>query len=301
MAIRVANAPCSWGALEFDCDGPAAVSYPQVLDEIAATGYEGTELGDWGFMPTDPDVLARELRLRRLALVAAFVPIAFANPSAVEAGEARAVRVGRLLHDVAGEAAIVVLADDNCRVPDRTRLAGRIRAEHGLRPEQWTVFAQAVARVARTVRDATGLRSVFHPHCGGWVETTAEIDVLMSRTDPALVGLCLDTGHLMYGGGDPLTAIAAYGDRIWHVHVKDCDPRVAAAAREREWDYHRAVREGIFCELGRGAVPFLEVRDALSARGYAGWIVVEQDVLPGVGTPAASAQRNREYLRQLGL
>ena len=105
----------------------------------------------------------------------------------------------------------------------------------------------------------------------------------------------------MFAGGDPLGALAGYGDRIWHVHFKDCDPALAAQSRVEGWDYHASVRRGIFCELGRGAVPFPSILDALRARGYAGWIVVEQDVLPGLGTPAASAIRNREYLHRLGI
>ena len=123
----------------------------------------------------------------------------------------------------------------------------------------------------------------------------------MSRSSPELLGLCLDTGHLIYGGGSPVDAIARYRDRIWHVHFKDCDPALARQARAEGWDYHTAVRRGMFCELGKGMVPFAHVLDALRVEYYAGWIVVEQDVLPGFGTPAASASRNREYLRRLGL
>ena len=156
-------------------------------------------------------------------------------------------------------------------------------------------------RVAAAVRDATGLRTVFHHHCAGYVETPEEIDALMSRTDPALLGLCLDTGHLMFAGGDPIAALAHYGDRIWHVHFKDCEPALAAQSRVEGWDYHTSVRRGIFCELGRGMVPFAGVLDALRARDYDGWIVVEQDVLPGLGTPAASATRNRAVPAQLGI
>jgi inosose dehydratase len=170
-----------------------------------------------------------------------------------------------------------------------------------LTPAEWDAFAQRAERVAGAVRDASGLRTVFHHHCAGYVETPREIGALMSRTDATLVGLCLDTGHLTYAGGDPLAAIAAYGDRIWHMHFKDCDPDLARAARAGAWDYHTAVRRGLFCELGRGMVPFADVLDALRTRQYAGWIVVEQDVLPGLGTPSASASRNREYLRGLGL
>jgi inosose dehydratase len=151
------------------------------------------------------------------------------------------------------------------------------------------------------VRSGAGLRTVFHHHCAGYVETPEEIDALMTRTDPALLGLCLDTGHLTFAGGDPLTALSEYGGRIWHVHFKDCEPALAAQSRVEGWDYHMSVRNGIFCELGRGMVPFTGVLDALRARDYAGWIVVEQDVLPGLGTPAASATRNRAYLRRLGI
>jgi inosose dehydratase len=298
--IRVANAPCSWGALEFDLEG-ASPGYAQVLDEMAATGYAGTELGDWGFMPTDPDALRRELDRRRLALLAAFVPVALADPSAHAAGAEVAVRTARLLAAASVERPLVVLADANGQVPVRTRNAGRIRPEQGLDGAQWDTFARGAERIARAVRDATGLRTVFHHHCAGYVETPDEIDALMRRTDPRLLGLCLDTGHLAYGGGDPVAALARYGERVWHVHFKDCDPRVGGEAGRQGWDYFEAVRRGVFCELGRGSVDFPAVRSALAEAGYDGWVVVEQDVLPGTGTPAASARRNREYLRSIGL
>jgi inosose dehydratase len=95
--------------------------------------------------------------------------------------------------------------------------------------------------------------------------------------------------------------LSRYADRVWHVHFKDCDPAVARQAGERGWDYFEAVRRGIFCELGHGSVDFPAMATALAARGYGGWVVVEQDVLPGMGTPAASARRNREYLHSIGL
>ena len=298
--IQIANAPCSWGALEFDLAAPAP-GYAEVLDEMAATGYAGTELGDFGFMPTDPGRLRGELARRGLALLAAFVPVALADPAAQAAGAEVAVRTARLLAAASDARPLIVLADDNGSAAMRREHAGRVLPEHGLRDAQWDTFAAGALRVARAVLDATGLRTVFHHHCAGWVETPAEIDALMRRTDPELLGLCLDTGHLTYGGGDPLATLSRYADRVWHVHFKDCDPAVARQARERGWDYFEAVKRGIFCELGRGSVDFPAVATALAARGYGGWVVVEQDVLPGMGTPAASARRNREYLRSIGL
>jgi len=298
--IRVANAPCSWGVLEF-AGAVEPAGYGTVLDEIRATGYDGTELGDWGFMPTDPQRLRQELASRRLALVGAFVPIAFANPAAHDAGEAAAVKTASLMRDAGAIEAFIVLSDDNGTVPEREQNAGRITAQHRLSGEQWQTYAAGVDRVARAVFDATGLRSVFHPHCGGYVETPEEIDELMRRTDPARVGLVFDTGHILYGGGDPQRVLEQHRERIWHVHFKDCDRDVAAAARRERLGYLAAVRKQLFCELGTGAVDFGQVVRTLTNSGYDGWIVVEQDVFPGYGTPKESAQKSREYLRGLGV
>jgi inosose dehydratase len=298
--IQVANAPCSWGVLEFD-SAVESPGYVQVLDEMQATGYAGTELGDWGFMPTEPDRLQAELAARRLALVAAFVPVALADPATHAQGEAEALKVATLLAAVASQTPFIVLSDDCGKDAVRTSHAGRIQPEHALSQAQWQTFGRGVERIARVVRDQTGLRTVFHPHCAGYVETPAEVDRLLMLTDADLVGLCLDTGHLRFAGGDPLAAIALYGNRIWHVHFKDCQPELAARSRTQKWDYFTSVRNGIFCELGQGDVDFKAVIDQLKAQEYQGWIVVEQDVLPGMGTPQQSARRNRNYLRQIGM
>lgn len=298
--IRVANAPCSWGILEFAGEA-APASFATVLDEMRDTGYSGTELGDWGFMPTEPAALGRELEARKLSLIGAFVPTALADASAHCAGAATAVRTATLMRDAGAPDALIVLSDDNGTVPERERNAGRIRPDLELSDSQWVVFASGAEYVAREVRERTGLRTVFHPHCGGYVETPAEIDQLMRRTDPSLLGLVLDTGHIVYGGGDPLRVLEAHADRIWHVHFKDCDRGVAASARAQEMGYLQAVRSQLFCELGAGVVDFAAVSQALARAGYDGWIVVEQDVFPGYGTPKQSAQKSRDYLRALGL
>jgi inosose dehydratase len=297
--IKVANAPCSWGALEFDWAGPAP-AFAQVLDEIAATGYVGTELGDWGFLPTEPAALRDELARRRLALIGAFVPVLLSHAEDHAGGVASALRVARLLA-AAGDRPFIVLSDDTARDPERTRLAGRIRPEHGLSDDAWTTVARGADLIAARVRDDSGLRTVFHHHCATYVETAAEIDEVMRRTDPALVGLCLDTGHASFGGGDPVVTLDTWRDRVWHVHLKDCDPEIASRAAREEWDYQESVRQGVFCELGRGRVDFPSVLRRLHASNYDGWLVVEQDVLSSMGTPAESAARNRAYLKSLGL
>lgn len=297
--IKIANAPCSWGVLEFDLQGKAA-GYAQVLDEIQATGYAGTELGDWGFMPTDPVLLKEELQKRNLEMIGAFVPVNFSNPANLGARTRSAIRIASLLAAVSPEP-FLILSDANGKNAIRTKHAGRIGPEHGLNDEQWVAFASAVEHVARSVREATQVRCVFHHHCAGFVETPAEIEKLLSLTSPELLGLCFDTGHYAFGGGDAVQGIRKHASRIWHVHFKDHDPEIAERSREREWDYFESVRHGIFCELGKGNVDFAGVIDELKRAGYQGWGVVEQDVLPGMGAPKESAARNRSYLRTLGL
>jgi inosose dehydratase len=317
-SIRVANAPCSWGVLEFeDVKGASRVTWSQMLDELRETGYEGTELGDWGYLPTAVAVLREELKRRQLQLVAAFVPVALKEPEALAEGLTRALRTAHLLaavaeddRDAAGgppaSRPLLVLADENGRDPLRTQQAGRVTPALSLNAAQWRSFARAAEQIARTVQYATGLRTAFHHHCAGYVETPAEIERLLELTDPALLGLVFDTGHYLYGtaGGDPSqveTGLRRFAARIWHVHFKDCDLQVAQEARRQGWDYFTALRHGLFCELGQGGVPFAAVLTALQQQRYTGWIVVEQDVLPGMGSPKSCARRNRDYLRTMGL
>jgi inosose dehydratase len=297
--IKIANAPCSWGALEFDLEGEAP-GYVQVLNEIVVTGYAATELGDWGFMPTDPKELSAEIHGRNLALIGAFVPVFLKDPASHESGIALAVRTARLLAEVEGSLPFIVLADDNGKVPERTENAGRIAPEMGLSDSEWQIFAEGATKVANAVKKETGLPTAFHHHCAGYVETPAEVAKLMTLTDPAVLGLTFDCGHYHFGGGDAVEGLRKYGKRVWHFHFKDYDPVVGQRVAENKWDYFQAVREGVFCELGKGAVDFPAVMEELRKLNYDGWGVVEQDVLPGMGKPKESAKRNREYLRSLG-
>ena len=300
--LLVGNAPCSWGTLEFEESKGEQIPFDRMLDELAGAGYTGTELGDWGYMPTDPAVLRAELDTRGLVMLGAFVPVALKEPSAHQAGIANAVKTARLLAATARTPApYLVLADDNGTVPERTRLAGRVTRESGLSPAQWRVFADGADQVARAVYDQTGLRTVFHHHCAGYVETPDEIATLLDLTDPQRLGLVFDTGHYCYGAGncDAAGALERFGERVWYIHCKDCQPEVARRARAEQWDYFAALRHGVFCELGKGCVDFPAVLRRLAARGYDGYFLVEQDILPGMGTPKESARRNREYLRSI--
>ncbi len=304
--MRIANAPCSWGMLEFEGVAKSQIGYHTMLDELVEAGYAGTELGDWGYMPTDSALLHEELVTRGVSMRGAFVPVALRSPKVPKAGIEQAVRVATLLAEVATEddPPFLVLADENAADVVRTAQAGRITPDMALTDEEWSTFCSNAEAVATAVQKESGLGTVFHHHCAGFVETPAELDIFLKRTDPNLIGLLLDTGHYAYGAGSCEAVLEALGnhyDRICYVHYKDCHPGVAATARRRSWDYFSAVRNGVFCELGRGCVDFEGITRFLRDRAYNGWIVVEQDVLPGMGSPRRSAMRNRAYLRSLGL
>ncbi|MDO8616890.1 MAG: TIM barrel protein [Dehalococcoidia bacterium] len=303
--IRAANAPCSFGMVTGAGD-PDHAAWEQVLDEIAEAGYEGTELGDWGFMPEDPDLVRAELARRRLAMAGAFVPVRLADPSLHAAAEDFALRTARLLAGcVRGTPEeglpFVILADDPVADPVRTANAGRIRPEHGWTRDQWQAAAAGCDRLARAVKDQTGLRTAFHHHGASFVETPSEIETLLDLTDSALLGLCLDTGHYEFAGGDAREAAQRFAGRIWHVHFKDCDPAAMERARRERWDYPEALRRGVFRGLGEGVVANSAVLDGLRRLDYSGWIVVENEAPPGGTTPLQRALADRDYLRGLGL
>jgi inosose dehydratase len=296
--IQIANAPCSWGVIE-NIEGERA-GYVKVIDEIAEAGYAGTELGDWGFMPMDPKKLSQELAARKLKLLASWVSIHYADRVAHEAGEKQAVLIARLLVDVGGLNCFIVMGDDHSLMPTRGNNAGRIKPEHGLSDEGWKIYTEGVNRIARTVKEKTGLRCVYHHHCGTWIETPEETEKLLALTDSTYVGLCFDTGHYRFGGGDPVEGLRKHAARVWHIHFKDHDPKIHAKVMAENWNYVKAIGNGIYCELGKGDVDFPAVLKILNEMKYDGWIVVEQDVLPGMGEPKESARRSREYLRKLG-
>ena len=300
--MRVGNAPCSWGVLEFEEAKAESIGYSQMLDELAETGYTGTELGDWGYMPSESTALKGELGKRGVAMLGAFVPVALKNESAHKSGVTVAVRTAKLIASVATEQKpFLVLADNNGAVPERTRNAGRITPGMGLSSAEWKTFATSANRIAQTVHAETGLRTVFHHHCAGYVETPDEIARFLELTDPKTIGLVFDTGHYVFGAQDfdAVRGLERFRDRVWYVHLKDCQPEVALQSRANGWDYFESLRHGIFCELGKGGVDFPAVLRWLAAQKYEGYMLVEQDVLPGMGLPKETAQRNREYLRSI--
>jgi Sugar phosphate isomerases/epimerases len=296
VSIKVGTAPVSWGIMEAE-GWTARQGYVRVLDEMAKAGYEGTELGPYGYLPTDADCLIAELSSRGLRLVSAFVPVHLSDVQRHEADFREAMKVATLLARAGSR--LIVLADEMGGA--RMSVAGRVNEQRdGMSERHWDGAVEILNRIAKACREL-GLVTAFHHHAGTLVETPAEIERLCASTDPALIGLCLDSGHYMYGGGDPVDAVEKYGSRIVHLHLKDVRPDVLQSVREDGVGFLDAVRRGVFCELGEGGVDVSAITKGLMNCGYEGWALVEQDVdaeQPGVN-PYESAVRSRQYLRDV--
>lgn len=262
-----------------------------ILDEIARLGYDGTQLGA-GFPEGDEFRRALAARGLRLAEVYAALPA-----TAHGLGE-DALAIGRerlrLLHDGGGDVLCVALDGS----ADREDLAGRgnLPATPRFSDTAWLELAGVLHTLAdETIR--AGHRLAFHPHAATYVETPDEVERLITMTDEARVGICLDVGHYLVGGGDPVEAIRRLGPRVTHVHLKDVDPFVLGDLRSGALTgFGRAVQARVFTELGAGALDLLGCLRALADAGYAGWLMVEQD--SSWSPPSEAAAIGRRVLAQ---
>jgi inosose dehydratase len=181
----------------------------------------------------------------------------------------------------------------------RRAVAGHVSPDDGLSDDEWSTFAETLNAVGKASLQQ-GVRSCFHNHVGTVIETGDEVERLLDATDPELVFLGPDTGHLAWAGVDVVDFCRRHLDRIKTMHLKDIDAAVRARGREQGWEYRTFTDNGIFTELGEGCVDFPTILDLLRRTGFAGWLIVETDV---TRKPSAfdSARVSREYLQRLGL
>jgi len=290
-----ASAPDSWGVLDYP--GPSwNQSYEKMLDEMVAAGYTGTELGPYGFFPTEAAVLRPQLDKRKLKLLGSFVPVVLSDPASAATAVEQIRKVGDLL--AALKAPFLVLAD--AQSVERDRISGRIPADGsaGLNSEQWKNVDRVVAEASRVAHDF-GLDLVFHPHIATYVETPAEVEQFYDVTSGSGVGLCLDTGHCVYGGGDAVEEAKKYRDILRLVHLKDVDSKVLEQSRRKGLTFDQSIEEKVFTIIGRGSIDFPEFFRVLAENDYSGWMVVEQDVKFGATEipPAVSIAESLKYLR----
>jgi inosose dehydratase len=271
--LELATGPVSWG-VDF-AHAPGNPPWERVLDGIAAAGYRWTELGPLGYLPPDAGPALAE---RGLGVTAGFVFEPLHDRRAVGTAKAVAGRVAAL-----GGRFLVII---DAVTPGRARTAGRPDAARRLDAGGRSALRAGVAEIAAVAR-GHGLRPVVHPHAGTHVEFADEVEPLLD-----LAELCLDTGHWLYAGQDPVAGYERWADRIPYLHLKDLDPA------RRDGDFWSAVRAGAFRPLGDGSLDLAAFLDALDRHGFAGWAVVEQDRAPG-GDPVEDLVVSRERVEAL--
>jgi inosose dehydratase len=292
--FHFACAPDSWGVLDYP--GPSwKQSYEKMLDEMVAAGYTGTELGPYGFFPTDPAVLKPQLDKRKLKLLGSFVPVVLSDPASAGIAVEHIRKVGNLL--AALKAPFLVLAD--VQSDERNRISGRVPRDGsaGLTAAQWKNVAHVVEQAAK-VSAEFGLDLVFHPHVATYVETPEECERFFDVTSHTGIGLCLDTGHCDYGGGDSLAEAAKFASVLRFIHIKDVDMNVLMGARRKRLNFEQAIEEKVFTIIGQGSIDFPGLFRLLEKNNYSGWMVIEQDVKfdATVVPPAESVAASLRYL-----
>lgn len=271
--VRLGTAPDSWGV--WFASDPHQVTWEVYLDEIAQVGYVYTELGPQGFMPQDPERLRDELARRGLTVCGGTV---FAG---LHKGKEA---LDRAIADFGREARLLAAlgAEHLVHLPEQyTDLHTGAATEAGdVDPEQWKNLVTGTDELARVLLDAYGIRLVFHPHVDTHVDTQQRIERFLEDTNPDLVNLCLDTGHVAYCEGDNLAIIERFPQRIAYVHLKQVDPAVRARARAEALPLSDAVRLGAMCEPPYGEPEMPPLLDALGRLDRELFAVVEQDLYP---------------------
>ena len=304
QTITVANAPCSFGAFELTVGINPNVPDPvELLDQVAASGYAGIDLGPAGYLGLG-DELHERLTSRGLGLAGGYLELPYTDHERLAEAIDRDLNELLTVFDSVSDLEPrpkPTLADPGSDL--RRANPGRSHRDHsfGWSDDQWRLFADGFARVYDYCM-SRGYEPTFHNETGSFVEAPWEIEKVLELTE---VGFCLDTGHIAVAGGDPVAAVRDWSERINHLHVKDARQSILDSIVDEHGDTDDIWRRRAFCALGEGDIPLDAVFEAVRTSGYSGWLVVEQDIFPEESDPpgwAAAQQRiNRDFLEARGI
>jgi inosose dehydratase len=293
-SLCLGTAPDSWGVW-FPADDKQ-VRYGQFLDELVTAGYEWVELGPYGYLPTDPVLLRGELTQRGLK-VSGGTAFGALHRSNEWTEMLTAIRSVASLTAGMGAHHLVLIPPLY-----RDEKSGSYTEPPELTDDQWTGLCQAANKLGRILLADYDVRLCLHSHADSHIQTQQEIERFLVGTDPELVWLCLDTGHVAYGGGDNVDLIRRFGDRIGYVHIKQMDPDILAQVREQSLPFGEAVKRGVCVEPPAGVPDPAEIIPELAELDAPLFVIVEQDLYPcAPEVPLPIATRTRKYLNGCGL
>jgi inosose dehydratase len=289
--LVLATGPVSWG-VDF-ADAPGNPPWARVLDDTARSGLGALELGPIGYLPEDPEALRDALASRELRAVGSFVFDDLHDPAARDSILESARRACRAIAAAGGRVLVIIDRPG----PERAGTAGRGDVARRASVKEWNGILAMVEEIA-AIASEHGLVPAVHPHAGGFIEFEDEIERFLGDSS---LGLCLDTGHSAYAGLDAADALRRYGRRLVHLHLKDIDSQALARVQREQLDFWQAVAAGVFCPLGDGVVNLRAVADALTAVGYHGFATIEQDRVPGSGSPLQDLRECLAALQAAGI
>ena len=285
-ALKIAGAPISWGVCEVPGWG-YQLTPKRVLAEMRDLGLAATELGPEGFLSSDAAELTALLDSYGLSCVGTFAPVLLHD-----AGHDP-------LLDITGPLDALVVCGGDVLVLAAATGADGYDSRPTLVDDQWATLLGNLDRLAEAAAER-GVLAVLHPHVGTMVETRSDVDRVLAGSQTKL---CLDTGHLLIGGTDPLQLTREVPGRIAHAHLKDVDAGLAARVQVGELTYTEAVRQGMYTPLGGGDVDIVSIVTTLRDNGFDGWFVMEQDtVLNGEPTdegPVRDVRASVAYLQDV--
>ncbi|TDQ54206.1 TIM barrel protein [Actinorugispora endophytica] len=292
--LVLGSAPDSWGV--WFPEDEHQTPWNRFLDELAEAGYEWLELGPYGYLPTDPDRLADEVGRRGLKVSGGTVFGALHRPDAWDDTLAVVRRVAGLTAAVGARHLVFI--------PPmyRDEKTGAFTEPPTLDADGWASLHRGADELGKILLNDYDIRLCLHSHADSHVQTQPEIERFLDGTDPEYVSLCLDTGHVAYGGGDAVDLIRRYSERVGYVHIKQMDPGVLRQVAEEKLSFGEAVKRGVCVEPPAGEPAPAAVIDALNEVDARVFVIVEQDLYPcAPEVPLPIAARTREYLNSCGL
>ncbi|AKZ28010.1 TIM barrel protein [Ralstonia pseudosolanacearum] len=306
MTMKIGCAPCCWGV--DDVRNPHLPPWRRVLSEASLAGYSGIELGPYGYLPLEADVVRAELDARGLSITAGTIFDDLVSPENLPSLLRQTREICALIRQLpplptqAGQrypAPYLVVMDWGH--PERDYTAGHTERAPRLSDAQWAGMVEHIRQIAEVARGEFGVRAVIHPHAGGYLEFDDEIDRIVADIPAETAGLCLDTGHLYYSGMDPASWLRRHAARLDYVHFKDIDLPTYRQVLGERIAFFEACARGVMCPIGQGVLDYPAIKRTLEALGYAGSITIEQERDPrNAGSSLRDVAASREFLATVG-
>ena len=288
--VKLGIAPIAWTNDDMP-DLGAENTFEQCVSEMALAGFTGCEVGNK--YPKDPAVLKAALDLRGLKIANQWFS-SFVLTKPMEEVEKDFVAQCKFLKAVGAD---TIGASEQSYSIQGQMHTPVFECKYVMVQKEWERFAKGMNRLGE-IANSMGMKLVYHHHMGTVVQTAAEVDKMLSMTDPDKFSLLFDSGHLAYCGEDYVEVLKKHVKRVKHVHLKDIRPDVVRKVRDEKLSFLQGVRAGAFTVPGDGCIDFAPIFDILDSAGYKGWMIVEAEQDPAKANPLEYAIKARDYIRK---